>query len=218
MNIEIANKLVELRKNHELSQEELAEKLGISRQAISKWERAESSPDTDNLIALAKLYDISLDELLLNKEKKVDNTPIDNIEGEVIDSEKEILEQNNESKFNVKFMIGIQSIVPLFIIVAYLVIGFLWGLWHPGWIIFLYIPIIESLLECIKYKTISKFEYPVFVASIYLLFSDIYGLYGKLWVIFLTIPIIKNILCDSVSYFNICSILRNISSVFCEFM
>ena len=79
MNIEIANKLVELRKNHELSQEELAEKLGISRQAISKWERAESSPDTDNLIALAKLYDISLDELLLNKEKKVDNTPIDNI-------------------------------------------------------------------------------------------------------------------------------------------
>lgn len=191
MNIEIANKLVELRKNHELSQEELAEKLGISRQAISKWERAESSPDTDNLIALAKLYDISLDELLLNKEKKVDNTPIDNIEGEVIDLEKEILDQNNESKFNVKFMIGIQSIVPLFIIVAYLVIGFLWGLWHPGWIIFLYIPIIESLLECIKYKTISKFEYPVFVASIYLLFSDIYGLYGKLWVIFLTVPIFE---------------------------
>ena len=41
----------------------------------------------------------------------MDNTPIDNIEGEVIDLEKEILEQNNESKFNVKFMIGIQSIV-----------------------------------------------------------------------------------------------------------
>lgn len=64
MNIEIANRLVKLRKKHGLSQEELADRLGISRQAVSKWERAESSPDTDNLICLAKLYGVSLDELL----------------------------------------------------------------------------------------------------------------------------------------------------------
>lgn len=64
MNLEIANRLVALRKENHLSQEALAEKLGISRQAVSKWERAEASPDTDNLIALAKLYHISLDELL----------------------------------------------------------------------------------------------------------------------------------------------------------
>ena len=70
MNIEIANKLLTLRKQYNLSQEELAEKLGISRQAVSKWERAEASPDTDNLITLAKLYNISLDELLLSKESE----------------------------------------------------------------------------------------------------------------------------------------------------
>ena len=64
MNIEIANRLVQLRKQKNLSQEALANELGISRQAVSKWERAEASPDTDNLILLAKLYDISLDELL----------------------------------------------------------------------------------------------------------------------------------------------------------
>lgn len=64
MNIETANRLVQLRKEHNLSQEALAEKLGVSRQAVSKWERAEASPDTDNLIMLAKLYHISLDELL----------------------------------------------------------------------------------------------------------------------------------------------------------
>ena len=63
MDIYTANKLVELRKANNLSQEELAQHLNISRQAVSKWERAESSPDTDNLIALAKLYRISLDEL-----------------------------------------------------------------------------------------------------------------------------------------------------------
>lgn len=64
MTIETANKLLKLRKQHNLSQEELAEKLGISRQAVSKWERAEASPDTDNLILLARLYQVSLDELL----------------------------------------------------------------------------------------------------------------------------------------------------------
>lgn len=64
MNLEIATRLVGLRKANNLSQEALAEKLGISRQAVSKWERAEASPDTDNLIALAKLYHVSLDELL----------------------------------------------------------------------------------------------------------------------------------------------------------
>ena len=64
MNIEIANRLVELRKKSGLSQEELAAKLGLSRQAVSKWERAEASPDTDNLICLAKLYGVSLDDLL----------------------------------------------------------------------------------------------------------------------------------------------------------
>lgn len=64
MNIEIANRLVKLRKEKGLSQEELADKLGLSRQAVSKWERAEASPDTDNLICLAKLYGVSLDKLL----------------------------------------------------------------------------------------------------------------------------------------------------------
>lgn len=64
MNLEVANKLLKLRKENNLSQEELAEKLGISRQAISKWERGEASPDTDNLIQLSNLYRVSLDELL----------------------------------------------------------------------------------------------------------------------------------------------------------
>lgn len=64
MNIEIANRLLQLRKEHKLSQEDLASHLNISRQAVSKWERAEASPDTDNLIELSKLYGITLDELL----------------------------------------------------------------------------------------------------------------------------------------------------------
>lgn len=68
MNIEVANRLVEFRKKNGLSQEQLAEKIGVSRQAVSKWERSEASPDTDNLIMLARLYNVSLDELLKTEE------------------------------------------------------------------------------------------------------------------------------------------------------
>lgn len=64
MDLAMARRLVDRRKAAGLSQEALAAQLGVSRQAVSKWERSESSPDTDNLIALAALYGVSLDELL----------------------------------------------------------------------------------------------------------------------------------------------------------
>lgn len=86
MNIETATRLYEYRKAHGYSQEELAAKIGVSRQAISKWERSESSPDTDNLIALAQLYGVSLDTLLMGDEEpakqepEADNTADENSE------------------------------------------------------------------------------------------------------------------------------------------
>lgn len=64
MDLAMAQRLVDRRKAAGLSQEALAAQLGVCRQAVSKWERSESSPDTDNLIALAALYGVSLDELL----------------------------------------------------------------------------------------------------------------------------------------------------------
>lgn len=75
MNIETATRLYEYRKAHGYSQEELAAKIGVSRQAISKWERSESSPDTDNLIALAQLYGVSLDTLLMGSEEPAKQEP-----------------------------------------------------------------------------------------------------------------------------------------------
>lgn len=90
MTLETANRLYELRKKHNLSQEELAEKLGVSRQAVSKWERSEASPDTDNLIALAKIYELSLDELIYGekeekKEETKENTSAESDESVYID-------------------------------------------------------------------------------------------------------------------------------------
>lgn len=215
MNIETANRLYELRKKNGLSQEELADKLGISRQAVSKWERAEASPDTDNLILLAKLYGVTLDELL-NSDTAVDlaseNAKSIPLEENICNEFEE--EQNDSSKkesINLKEkkernpLLDIVSGIVVFVsIILYLVLGFTvpkYG-WSCYWVVFLFIPIITSLFEAITERRICKFLYPVLVAAVYcflgLRFSDLeytmfgqklYGLWHPFWILFLTIPL-----------------------------
>ena len=60
----LADKIIELRKKNGMSQEELAEKLGVSRQSISKWEGAQSVPDMSRILAMADLFGVSTDYLL----------------------------------------------------------------------------------------------------------------------------------------------------------
>lgn len=60
----LADKIIDLRKKCGWSQEELAEKLGVSRQAVSKWESAQSIPDLERVIAMSQLFSVSTDYLL----------------------------------------------------------------------------------------------------------------------------------------------------------
>ena len=57
-------KLFSLRKSQKLSQEELSEKLGVTRQAVSRWENGETMPDSPNLLEICNLFDVSADYLL----------------------------------------------------------------------------------------------------------------------------------------------------------
>ena len=65
-----AQKLKELRTRSGMSQEMLGEKVGVSRQAITKWETDKGAPDMDNLMALSDLFGISVDELLGRETRK----------------------------------------------------------------------------------------------------------------------------------------------------
>ncbi len=69
--MEIGKKIMELRKKSGLSQEELAEKIGVARQTISKWELGETSPDLRESKELSKIFNVSLDELTDNDIKDV---------------------------------------------------------------------------------------------------------------------------------------------------
>ena len=64
----LGEKIGQYRRSLGISQEELGARLGVSRQAVSKWENGTSEPSTSNLMALAKLYGLSVDELLRTAE------------------------------------------------------------------------------------------------------------------------------------------------------
>ncbi|WP_367006698.1 helix-turn-helix transcriptional regulator [Streptococcus sp. ZY19097] len=65
---QLAQQIRTLRTSKNLSQDELAEKIYISRQAVSKWENGEATPDIDKLVQLAEIFGVSLDYLVLGKE------------------------------------------------------------------------------------------------------------------------------------------------------
>ena len=67
--MKLCEKLYELRRAAGLSQEELAERLNVSRQAVSKWENGSADPSTTNLLAVAKLYNVPAEELLREVER-----------------------------------------------------------------------------------------------------------------------------------------------------
>jgi transcriptional regulator with XRE-family HTH domain len=300
MNIEIANHLIELRKKNGLSQEALADRLGLSRQAVSKWERAEASPDTDNLIALAKLYGISLDELLLMGEqnssddarstsengagesyekssggdqaradiphndtdcKNTAGTDTSNIytdckdESNGCDDTSEADDNNScgdgadasgqthsgknqgaeyvhigldgihvkdsknevhigkggihvtESKGNdvhighggvyvngEKYDHNFKSAwhrfpFALIVVIAFLLLGLLKGMWHPAWMLFLTIPVYHSLVDAVIHRSAHRFAYPVLAVLIFLSCGFFAGGWYWAWIVFLTIPI-----------------------------
>ncbi len=257
MNIEIANRLVNLRKSNNYSQEALAEKLGISRQAVSKWERAEASPDTDNLIMLARLYGVSLDELLFTEDeitRPEPNVEADSEDRGYNDNRKDETYQDYSREKDEYVHVGLNGIhvrdkdgsevhvgwngihiddskkkdnvsidkngiyvngqeynkewfrhysrqkfpMVMLITIAYIVLGGLFDLWHPGWLVFLLIPIWDSFVEAVYKKNAHVFAYPVVATLAFLMIGFFWGNWHPGWVVFLTIPLYYS----SVSYFS----------------
>lgn len=188
MNLQIANRLLQLRKERGLSQEELADQLGISRQAVSKWERAEASPDTDNLICLAKLYNVSLDYLLQTEDS------LETIKTEQIKEEAKIIVDDDAKKPKVLNMLS--GLIPVLITITYFILGGVFNLWHPGWLVFLFIPVFLTLIDAIYFKRPDDFCFPVLVVIAYLFIGFEFSGWHPYWFLFLLIPVYY-IICDA---------------------
>ena len=70
----LADKIIDLRKKSGWSQEELAAKLNVSRQAVSKWEGAQSVPDLERVLQMSRLFGVSTDYLLKDEQTAADST------------------------------------------------------------------------------------------------------------------------------------------------
>lgn len=207
MDIKIGERLQTQRKKQGLSQEELADKLGVSRQAVSKWERGDASPDTDNLIALAKIYGCTIDELIngnaplkedisvtastddtsaQNTEIREREKAVDKNEQELDEDELEDARLSPKQKMIISIVCGTSALVATLI---YFILGYFFNLWHPAWIVFMLIPIAPSLADAIVKKQVKHFAFPVFIAALYILVGFLTNLWHPMWILFLTIPI-----------------------------
>ena len=117
--MKFGDKLIQLRKKNGLSQEELAEKLGVSRQSVSKWESNNTYPETDKIIQIANLFDCSMDDLINDKITDVESTlrkNKNNIQN-VWDSLLEFITDTVNMFSKMKFKDGLKCIIEMIIIV-----------------------------------------------------------------------------------------------------
>ena len=196
--IEFGNRLADLRKEKGYSQDDLAEKLGVSRQAISKWERGEATPDTNNLIALASLYGVSLDTLVLDKPGKKEEAVEQEKEEKPAESPKEEGEEGPREKKIRKIETIVTTCLALAVTAVYVSLGVLYDsvfpdpwVWKLGWIFYLLIPACSSIFAFIRTKNYQTLTGLTTAASvfIYMILGMQLGYWHPGWVVFFLIPV-----------------------------
>ncbi|MBQ9610357.1 MAG: helix-turn-helix transcriptional regulator [Lachnospiraceae bacterium] len=129
--MEFNNKLYELRKQKGFSQEELAHRLNVSRQTVSKWEVGESTPDMEKLVAISDLFEVSLDELIKGEKAESKETSEQVVKSEFYSDIKEhVLTEDNKKKAKKGLKIaGIAAgIIVLIDVISFIVYVAMFGL------------------------------------------------------------------------------------------
>lgn len=194
MDLMTANRLQQLRKANGYSQDVLAEKLGISRQAVSKWERAESSPSVDNLLDLARLYGITVDEMLNTEGDKVVIKTQNNTKKDIKGKLKSLISKANDFGIYPELARSLVKF-PFFLVVTvlYVVLCFVTKLWHPLWIMFLALPIYYQFALACKGGNKKVFmlllPIPEIIVTVFLILGFAFGIWKYAWILFLILPI-----------------------------
>lgn len=151
----ISEKILSLRKAHDLTQEQLAEKLDVSRQSISKWESGQAMPEVDKLTALSDVFHVTTDYLL--KPSEIDELAL---KTDILERQQQALKEESQKQKTKRFIvlssIGIYlaafAVIMLIHQIAWQV-DFLWSIF-PGFslpIIVLLVATAAVIFVCLKH-------------------------------------------------------------------
>ena len=161
--MKFGDKLIPLRKKRGLSQEELAEKLNVSRQSVSKWESNNTYPETEKIVQICNLFNCSMDDLI--NDKVID---IDQVERKEksnlnisIDSLLDFITKTIDMFAGMTFTSGLKCVIELFIIACVMAFG--------GFIV---ISIVMGLLNSVL----------SFISNRYFITNFIGSVLGLIWV------------------------------------
>ena len=148
--MDLSEKILKLRKANNLSQEQLAERLGVSRQSISKWESGQSAPDIDRLSLLGDIFNVTLDYLI--KPSEIDEL---SIRTEMLEKQQEEIIRKAMKAQDIKFHI-LSSVAVYLIAMAliFVIHSYFWQLRIPPIVAFsiLLIATAIAIFINLKYK------------------------------------------------------------------
>lgn len=136
--MKLSEKIVTLRKQKGWSQEELADKLNVSRQAVGKWETETALPEVDKILQMATLFDVSTDSLLK-----------DDVQLPQTQQPDTVCAADKKTKFKSKKIQKIgklfNSILWLIAVAVYLIWSFVSGKWGATWVVFIAAAILTAV-------------------------------------------------------------------------
>ncbi|MCI6467245.1 MAG: helix-turn-helix domain-containing protein [Faecalicatena sp.] len=150
--MEFSERLLTLRKGMDLTQEQLAEKINVSRQSVSKWESGQAVPELEKIVALSEVFDITIDYLL--KPSEIDEL---SVKTEMLEKQQQqILIRERKQKRLVRCIAYATGIYLLFLAV-FLIGHFYFEIWNPS-VVFAEFIIATAIVICISIKIMGKEE------------------------------------------------------------
>jgi len=175
----LSEKLQSLRKQKGISQEQLAEMLNVSRQAVSKWELGESLPEVDNIVRLSEIFGVSTDYLL--------KLPTE-VEGSMAD----VLDAEDYEDSGGGFTINLAGAIYPLATLAFLVLGFVYGMWHPGWVVFIGAWVLEEIINFIKTGKLHISFYGI-AGLAFVVVGIVWGYWQYIWMFFIVAWVLEEV-------------------------
>ena len=134
-----ADNLQRLRRRDRITQEELAERLGVSRQSVSKWETGEAYPETEKIIKLCGLFSVGMDELMRG-DIDAEAEPLSDAPHSAAECPADLSapDPDGQKKLRLRTIGGaVSGGLMLCAAAVYICLGAVLNLWHPAWLVFL---------------------------------------------------------------------------------